>query len=305
MSETKRVGASRQGKKQHAYLVSSSVNLLLAPVKLLAGIYGKSSALIADSLNSIGDILTNAVVYLFLKISSKPRDDNHSYGHGKFETLATLLIGLTMLGAALMIIMQSAETVVDFVRSGALPAEPKPIALAVALVTLITKAIAYRYTLLRSRETGSEALAAQAEDHRMDIYTALAVTIGILCAKYLGGKALLAEPLATIVVAGFVTYAAIGIIRATIYPLTDASIPDETVREIRDLVLQVPGIYDPHNFRTRMIGSDTIAIEMDIRTHGSSSLYQAHDLTMQAERLIRDRYGEDTHITIHVEPLRE
>lgn len=302
MSEKRLKDTDKQ--KQRAYLVSSSVNIILAPVKLAAGILGRSSSLIADSINSLGDVLANAVVYLFLKISAKPRDKNHAYGHGKFETLAALLIGLTMLIAAIMIVVQSVSTLGDFFESGTLPPEPKYVALIVALITLVTKAVAYWYTRIQGQETASEALAAQAEDHRMDIYSAFAVSASILCAKFFGGNALLTEPIATIIVAGFIAKTATDIIRSSIYPLTDASVPDEVVQEIKELVSQVPGIYDPHNFRTRMIGSDTMAIEMDIRTHGSTSLYDAHELTIEAERLIRDRFGDDTHISIHVEPLR-
>lgn len=305
MPEKKVAPRQNEIQKQRAYLISSVVNVVLPPIKLVAGILGKSSSLIADSVNSLGDLLSNAVVYVFLKISAKPRDHNHAYGHGKFEALATLLIGLAMVAAAVAIIAQAGSTLAAFFQDGRLPEEPEYIALWVALITLVTKEVAFRYTRTQSQATHSQALAAQAKDHRMDIYTALAVSVSILCAKLIGGYARLAEPLTAIVVAGFIIQAGISIIRSAVYPLTDASIPPEMVEQIKALVLQVPGIYDPHNFRTRMIGSNTMAIEMDIRTHGSTSLYEAHELTMQAEQIIREHFGADTHITIHVEPLRE
>ena len=289
-------------KKQRAYLLSSSVNIILPPLKLVTGILGHSSALIADAINSIGDIASNIVVYLFLRISSMPRDKEHTYGHGKYETVATLFIGVMMIIAGVMIIVNSAAVMEDFFTKGALPVPPDWVALIVALFTLVIKGLAYLYTRRQGIETRSEALMAQAQDHRNDVFSALAVAAGVTISRLAGGAWSLAEPVAAIIVAGFIIYFGVNICIPALAKLTEAALPDETIAEIKELVLQVRGVSDPHNIRTRMVGSSTFAVDMDIRVDGNMPLFEAHALTMEVEHLIRRKYGEETHINIHVEP---
>lgn len=289
-------------KKQHAYLVSSAVNLILPPLKLTAGICGHSSALIADAINSISDVIANTVVYIFLRISSKPRDREHSYGHGKYETIASLFISLMMIVAGILIFIQGIGTLHDFIQNRVLPDKPSAMALIMALFTVVVKEITYRYTYRMANETRSEALLAQAYDHRYDIFAALAVFFGVIGARTIGGTGRLLEPLAAMIVAAFIIRAGIQLARPSLLKLTDATVPEEVIEELKTLILSIPDVEDPHNFRTRMIGSDTMAIELDIRMNGDCSLYEAHDKTIEIEKAIRDRFGEDTHIIIHTEP---
>lgn len=289
-------------KKQHAYLVSSSVNILMPPIKLIAGIYGHSSALIADAINSLSDVVANTVVYIFLKVSSRPRDEHHSYGHGKYETVASFFISMMMILAGLLIIAQGVSTFIKFFNSGELPEEPALVALIISLFTMLVKEIIYRYTKSMAIKTHSDALMAQAYDHRYDVFAALAVVLGVLGARTIGGIGLLLEPLAAMIVAFFIIRAGVELAQPSLMKLTDATIPDETIEEIKAMILEIPGIEDPHNFRTRMIGSDTMAIELDIRLNGQLSLYEAHDKTIEVEDAIRSRYGSDTHIIVHMEP---
>lgn len=291
-------------KKQRAYLLSSSVNLILPPLKLIAGIIGHSTALIADAINSFGDIASNIVVYLFLRLSSRPRDKDHAYGHGKYETVATLFIGVMMCIAGILIVVNSASVIERYFTRKELPTPSEWIALVVAGFTLVLKAIAYFYTHKQGIETKSEALMAQAQDHRNDVFSALAVALGVTISRLWGGVWSLAEPIAAIIVAGFIIYFGIGICIPALRKLTEAAIPDETIEDIKNLILGVDGVSDPHNIRTRMIGSSTFAIDLDIRVDGNMPLYQAHELTMQCEHLIREKYGEETHINIHVEPAK-
>lgn len=289
-------------KKQHAYLVSSAVNIILPPLKLVAGIYGHSSALIADAVNSISDVVANTVVYVFLRLSSKPRDRDHSYGHGKYETIASLFISMMMLVAGILIVAQGVATFYNYFHSGVLPDQPGIFALIIALFTMVVKEITYRYTKSMAQQTHSDALMAQAYDHRYDVFAALAVVLGVLGARMIGGRGLLLEPLAAIIVAFFIIRAGILLAHPSLLKLTDATVPEEIIEDIKKIILQVPDVEDPHNFRTRMIGSNTMAIELDIRLDGHLSLYEAHDKTIDIEEAIRERYGDDTHIIIHMEP---
>ena len=293
---------SNELRKQKAYLLSSSVNIILPPLKLVTGIVGHSSALIADAINSIGDIASNVVVYLFLRISAMPRDKVHTYGHGKFETVATLFIGVMMIIAGVMIVINSGSVIETYFSKGNLPVRPSWIALIVAAFTLIIKGIAYLYTRKEGLATKSEALMAQAQDHRNDVFSALAVAVGVTISRLAGGIWALAEPIAAIIVAGFIIYFGVNICIPALAKLTEAALPDETIEEIKEIVLQVKGVSDPHNIRTRMVGSSNFAIDMDIRVDGNMPLFEAHELTMACEHLIRQKYGEETHINIHVEP---
>lgn len=291
--------------KVSAYRVSIGVNAILPPLKLVVGLLGRSSALVADGINSLTDILSNLVVYLFLKISGKPRDEDHPYGHGKYETMASLALALAMLVAAFLIVDHAATAIYDYFAQDVLPPQPTSLVLVVAVFSIALKEFAYRYTIKKAEKTRSEVLMAEAYDHRSDVLTSLAVLIGAGCSIAFGGIAQLMEPVAAIVVAGFVMHMGVQVLFPSFRKLTDASLPEEVESEILDIAQSIEGISDPHNLRTRMIGSDTIAIEMDIRMDGRTSLDEAHDYTVLLERALRTRFGEDTHIIIHTEPLDE
>lgn len=289
--------------KVEAYRASIWVNSLLPPLKLVAGIWGNSVALVADGINSLADILSNLLVYLLLKISGKPQDEDHDYGHGKYETVATFALGGMMILAGIMIIVDGISTIAMYFSQGELPDIPSWIVLAVALFAMGLKEWVYRYTMRKAKETHSEALRAEALDHRSDVFTSLAVLIGAGCAIAFGGVARLMEPVAAIVVAGFVIRMGTMVTIPALNKLTEASLPRETEEEILEIAESVEGIQLPHNLRTRMTGSDTIAIEMDVRVDGHLPLYEAHDLTIQLEELLRARFGGHTHIIIHTEPM--
>lgn len=288
--------------KVQAYHASLWVNSILPPLKLVVGFIGNSAALIADGINSLTDIISNLVVYLLLRVSGKPRDEDHAYGHGKYETVASFALGAAMIIAGVLIIADSGSTIANYFESGELPQQPAYIVLGVAIFAMALKEWAYRYTLKKSKETHSEVLHAEAMDHRSDVFTSLAVLIGAGSSILFGGVAQLMEPIAAIVVAGFVMRMGVEVTLPSLAKLTEASLPKETEAEILEIARSVEGITDPHNLRTRMTGSDTIAIEMDVRVNGHSSLYEAHDLTILVEEKLKERFGEETHIIIHIEP---
>lgn len=288
--------------KVQAYQVSLWVNTILPPLKLVVGFLGNSAALIADGINSLTDIISNLVVYLLLRVSGKPQDENHAYGHGKYETVASFALGAAMIVAGILIIVDSGKTIGDYFSEGILPKQPAYIVLAVAIFAMVLKEWAYRYTLKKAKETRSEVLHAEAMDHRSDVFTSLAVLIGAGSSILFGGVAQLMEPIAAIVVAGFVMRMGLEVTLPSLAKLTEASLPKETEAEIIEIAKSVEGITDPHNLRTRMTGSDTVAIELDVRVDGHTSLYEAHDLSILLEEKLAERFGEGTHIIIHVEP---
>lgn len=290
-------------RKRRAYLLSSLVNFLLPPVKLVAGILGHSAALVADAINSLLDVVANIITYLFLHLAAKPGEaDEHIYGHGKYEIIASLFIALSMIVTGAIVFLSSAGTFVDWFVRGDLPREPERIALWVALATVVTKLLTYYYTERKSRETHSDALHAQAQDHRSDVWSALAVVLGVLGARLLPGVGVLAEPLAAMVVAVLIVRSGISIYRPSVFKLTDGTVDPETVEEIRRVVSKVPGVRSPHHIKARMIGSDTLSIALDIRADGMLTLYEAHDIAQEVEKVLLQHFGARTHIVVHMEP---
>lgn len=288
--------------KVKAYHASLWVNSILPPLKLVVGFLGNSAALIADGINSLTDIISNVIVYALLKVSGKPRDEDHDYGHGKYETVASFSLGAAMIIAGILIVVDAGSTIGKYFSDGTLPQKPAYIVLAVAIFAMVLKEWAYHYTIKKAKETQSEVLHAEALDHRSDVFTSLAVLIGAGSSVLFGGVAQLMEPIAAIVVAGFVIRMGIEVTIPSMAKLTEASLSKETEEEILNIARSVEGINDPHNLRTRMTGSDTIAIEMDVRVNGHSSLYEAHDLTILVEEKLKERFGDATHIIIHIEP---
>lgn len=295
----------RRNKKSKAFLVSFFINLLLPPVKLVVGILGKSSSLIADAVNSFTDVVSNIFVYFSLRISEKPRDKNHSYGHGKYETVATFLLSIVMMVAAVMIVLSASQVLLRFIVSRELPRRPDWYVIVVALLTVAVKLWAYHYTIRKAHAMQSEALRAVALDHRADIWSAMAVLIGVAGAIFIGGWALLLEPLAAIVVAVFIFRMAYTIFAPSLSKLTEATVDPEIEREIIAIANAVPMVQDAHNLRTRMVSNERMAIELDVRIDGTKTLIEVHHLVHEIVSRLQARYGSDTHIIIHPEPIEE
>ena len=283
-------------------LVGSLVNLLLMALKFVAGIVGRSGAMLADAVHSLSDFLTDIVVLVFVGISARPQDETHDYGHGKFETVATMLIGLALAAAAVGIIVSGATKLAAWLQGDALPA-PGRVALWAALVSIATKELLYRYTAFRGRRLHSPALTANAWHHRSDALSSVGAAVGIGGAILLGDRWTVLDPLASIVVGALLAKVALDLLKPSLGELTDQSLPDAAEAEIRKILLSEPGVSEPHNLKTRRIGS-RVAIEVHIRLDGSLPLREAHETASRREKKLRERFGGDAHIMIHMEPKK-
>ncbi len=283
-------------------LMGSAVNVLLTVFKFVAGIAGHSAAMTADAVHSLSDLLTDAVVLFFVRISGKPEDSSHDYGHGKYETLATTVIGIALATVAVGIGWKAVEALLFWHRGGTLPA-PGMLALWAALVSVILKELVYQYTVRRGRKLNSPAVEANAWHHRSDALSSLGTLAGIGGAILLGDRWTVLDPLAGFVVALFILRVAWKLLKGGFDELMEASLPDEVEREILEVVGTFPDVRDPHHLRTRRIGS-RYAIELHIRMDGSMSLADAHARTCEIEQALKARFGADTHITLHVEPTK-
>ena len=283
-------------------LVGSIVNVLLTLFKFVAGAVGHSAAMTADAVHSLSDLLTDAMVLLFVRISRKPEDCDHDYGHGKYETLATTLIGASLAVVAFGIGYSGVDKIVSWCRGGTLAA-PGMLALWAAVVSVVLKEAVFQYTARRARSLNAPSVEANAWHHRSDALSSLGTLLGIGGAILLGEQWAVLDPLASLIVAFFILRVTWKLLHQGVDELMEASLPEEVEQDILSIVTAFPDVHDPHHLRTRRIGS-RIAIELHIRMDGSLPLATAHARTCEIERAIKQRFGSDTHITLHVEPTK-
>ena len=283
-------------------LLGMFVNMVLFAFKLVAGLVGRSGAMIADAVHSASDFATDIVVLAFVRISAKPRDDDHHWGHGKYETLASLIIGIALFTVGVEILLDSAEKITAVTKGEVLP-RPGAIAIVAAAFSIVAKELLYRYTIHIGKQTESPSVVANAWHHRSDALSSIGALLGIGAAYFLGEKWRIADPIAAIVVAALIMKVAIDLCRTALAELLEKSLPRAVEEEILSIITANPKVQKPHNLRTRRIGSD-IAIEVHIRVDGAMSVFESHEISKEIEQSLRERYGERTAVAIHIEPLK-
>lgn len=284
-------------------LLGSVVNLLLLVFKFVAGVLGHSAAMIADAVHSLSDFVTDLIVIVFVKISSKPEDADHAYGHGKYETLASCIIGLALIVVGVMMGYNATVKIVDVVRNGTELASPGIIALAAAGLSMVLKEWMFRITRKVAREVDSPAVEANAWHHRSDALSSVGTAIGIGGAVLLGSKWAVLDPIAALVVSVFIVVQAAKILSDAIGQLMEKSLPRDVEQRICEIVYEEEGTSDIHHLRTRKIGSQ-ISIELHVRMNGSLTLREVHGKSIAIEKRLRAAFGDSTYINLHVEPLK-
>ena len=263
-------------------LVGGVVNVILLLFKFVAGIVGHSSAMIADAVHSLSDFVTDIIVLVFVKISNKPQDKSHDYGHGKYETLALTIIGLALMAVAVSIIVKGAVKIAAWANGEALEA-PGKLAFWAAIVSIVLKEGVYRYSIIKAKKLNSKAVEANAWHHRSDT---------------------ILDPVASVAVGAFIVKVAFDLLKNGIGDLMEQSLPDEVEEEILKIVAGVHGVEEPHDLRTRRIGNH-YAIELHILMDGNISLKEAHEKADEVENVLKQRYGVETHVVVHVEPKED
>ena len=283
-------------------LFGSIINMRLVAFKIVAGIIGGSAAMIADAIHSLSDLVTDIVVIAFVRLSEKPQDNDHDYGHGKYETMATTIIGLALLGVGVLICYNGVRDILRAINGEQLQ-QPELIALIAALVSIAMKEWAYQFTIRQGRLLQSPALTANAWHHRSDALSSIGTSIGIGGAILLGSSWAVLDPIAAVIVGGMIIKTATMLSYQALGELLEKSLPEETEQEIIKLVECEPNVSCIHHLRTRRIGS-RIAIEMHVRMPASTPLYIAHEHATAIEQRLRYRFGQSTHVGIHVEPIK-
>lgn len=281
-------------------IVGSIVNFLLVIFKFFAGIVGHSAAMLADAVHSLSDFITDIIVIVFVRISSKPEDEDHDYGHGKYETLATAIIGIILLLVGFGIFWNGATSIYHFLNGASLP-EPGMLALIAALISIASKEILYQYTVFQAKKLNSQAVVANAWHHRSDALSSVGTAIGIGGAILLGDRWRVLDPAAAVVVSFFIMKVAVQLLIPCVEELLEKSLPAEVEDKIQETILSFPEVSSPHHLRTRRIGS-YYAIEVHIRMNGKIPLEDAHRTATAIENKLREQFGRGTHIGIHLEP---
>lgn len=283
-------------------IAGSIINVLLLVLKFAAGILGHSVAMIADAIHSLTDFVTDVIVLVFVKLGNKPMDRDHDYGHGKYETLATAIIGISLFAVGMMICWSGlVKTYHAFL--GEELQQPGIVALVAAVASVALKEWAYQFTVRTGRKYHSEAVVANAWHHRSDALSSIGTMMGIGGAILLGSHWAVLDPLAAIVVSIFIIKASWSLVMQSVKELTDASLSEKEEGEIVRTAAEVEGVCEIHNLFTRRIGNN-IAIEMHVRMPGSLSLYVAHEHASAIENRLKQKYGAGTHVSIHIEPIK-
>ena len=278
------------------------VNLLLVAVKFAAGIAGLSAAMVADAIHSLSDLATDAIVIIFVKLSNKPADSDHDYGHGKYETFATLIIGTLLAIVGIGMMWGGGEKILD-ILSGTMIPTPGWTAFAAGIASIVAKETIFQYTMHVARRTHSNTLAANAWHHRSDALSSVGTCAGIGGAIIIGNDWVILDPLAAVVVSVIVTVSALKIMRTAVNELLEKSLPENIERDILDIVAEDTILQNVHHLRTRAIGS-IYTIDMHVRMPGDMTLSEAHRHTILLEQRLRQAYGKGTIINIHIEPLK-
>lgn len=285
-------------------LAGSFANFLLLVFKLMAGVLGHSSAMIADAVHSLSDFVTDVIVLLFINISSKPKDKGHDYGHGKYETLATTVIGIVLMCVGAGLFWDGANKIFGFYFKGEQLESPGKVAFIAAVVSIVIKEALYRLTLYVGKKENSQAVIANAWHHRSDAFSSIGTAAGIGGAILLGDDWRVLDPIAALVVSVLIVKVSFQLVIPAINDLLEKSLPSEIEDEILSVINETPEVRNPHNLCTRRIGND-FAIEVHIRVDGQTTVSRAHELTKEIENKLRLKFGPATHIVLHVEPIKE
>lgn len=275
---------------------SMALNIVLTAFKLVAGIVAHSGAMISDAIHSASDVISTIIVMIGVKMAGKAPDRNHPYGHDRFECVASIVLSvmLGLTGAAIGI-----EGLRNIVGSSYLHLTvPGKLALAAAVLSIVTKEGMFWYTRINAKKIRSSALMADAWHHRSDALSSVGSFVGILGAR-LGFPIM--DPLASVIISFFILKAAFDIFLDAISKMTDHACSDTVVNALRKTILAVPGVEGIDVLRTRDFGS-MIYVDVEIQAEGSLTLYEAHDIAQQVHDDIEQDFPNVKHCMVHVNP---
>jgi len=270
-------------------------NAGLAVVKLLAGLFGQSYALIADAIESTTDVFASILVLLGLKYARRPADDNHPYGHGKIEPLVTFVVVTFLVTSATLIARESIYNIQS-------PQEmPKPWTLLVLGGIIFWKELSYRIVIKRSKEINSSSLRADAWHHRSDAITSVMAFLGISVALVFGEGYEVADDWAALFASGFILYNSYLIFRPALSEIMDEHTHDELIEVIREKSVEVPGVLDTEKCYVRKSGMQYL-VDLHITVDANISVKAGHKIAHDLQDHLLEALPDLAQVLIHVEP---
>lgn len=288
---------------QNVTLWGALVNIALTVVKFIAGIVGCSAAMIADAVHSASDLVSDIIVIVFARLSAQGRDKSHDYGHGKFETLATVFVSILLLVVGVEMTISSYEQIRSAVDGNTLSA-PGGIALWAAVVSVVAKEILYQWTVRVGKRVSSQVVIANAWHHRTDAFSSIGSLVGIGGAILLGGEWTILDPLVGGVISIFIIVVAVKMVIPALAELTETSLSEETEQRILDIARSVEGVNDVHDLKSRQCGHYCIA-DFHLVVDPQMNILTAHDITVSIEERLRKEFGSEMLINIHIEPSED
>ncbi len=279
-------------------LVGLFVNLTLATGKLVAGIIGTSYALVADAIESLGDVIGSLVVWRGLQIASRPPDQDHPYGHGKAEPIAAAFVAVMLVAAGMGIAFQAAREIASPHRA------PQPFTLLVVLGVVAIKEGLFRFTRRVGREIGSQAVRTDAWHHRSDAITSLAAAVGISIAL-IGGKGWeTADAWAALFASAIIIVTGWRMLRPAVEELMDQSPSSGLVEETIEVAESHEGVHRIEKLLLRKMGLYFVA-DMHLEVHPEMTVRESHALAHDVKEDVKRRFPQIIEVTIHVEPARD
>lgn len=281
-------------------MVGFWINAVLVVVKLFFGYWGHSDALVADGYHSFSDFITDFMVLFFVGIAYKQADKEHPYGHGKYETIASVFIAVVLLLVAFGIGWGGITTIIGAIKGETIP-KPDVWTIIVACLSIVLKEFCYRYTMRYAVKIDSSALKANAWHHRTDAISSIATLIGVTVAYTFGTVWRIIDPIASIVIAVFIGISAVNIAKPSINELLEISLPLHEIEEIHKLIKSVPGVLKVHNLRGRRNGH-SIILDVNIHVDPNIPVRAGHLISLDVEKCLHKQFGKDMIIYVHIEP---
>ena len=284
-------------------IVGMIINVFLTAIKIVFGIFGHSSALIADGLHSLSDLMSDIVVIFSIKISARPEDDSHNYGHGKIETLASLTVGVMLFAAGGMILFEGVSKIYDYF-TGVPISTPAMITFYIALLSIIVKELLYQYTHRVAKKLKSDLIEVNAWHHRSDAFSSIGVAAGIGAAILLGPSWVILDPIVAVILAAYIIYIAAKILYTSLNDLMEASLSPEINNEILQIISDCDGVLNTHSLKTRKLGSEK-AIDVHIMIDPDLTVKEAAIIQRNIEKCLKDKFGSHTYVIVKIEPYLE
>ncbi|MCD8386183.1 MAG: cation diffusion facilitator family transporter [Bacteroidales bacterium] len=298
ISDREAIGIAR-----HVTWVGFWCNAALGGAKVAAGIVGRSGALVADGIHSFSDFISDILVLVMVGIARRKPDRGHEFGHGRYETMATILLSLALLIVAIGIAVDAGDKIMAVIHGRTLP-EPGMIALIICAASIAVKEWLYHYTRRAGRRIHSEAVIANAWHHRSDAFSSIATLIGVAGAMFLGREWRVLDPVAALIVAIFIAILSIRMAGPSMSQLLGRSLPTEQQEHIKKALASTAGIITYHHLRTATSGADVI-VDVHIKVNGCLTVNEAHEIASEAERRIHGLYPDvNVMVSTHIEPYK-